>query len=528
MKPKFLLYGIVAMLAACDSEDNLSPERFHTVAPLTISTEIVTTRGSFDTGLKNDVEFKEGNAIGYYLFDKAGNDYSRYNSKTTAWNKKAVLKNSVWNIEESMTITDVPAKVVAYYPYQENSSSQSNTRAIPPTLRIIYPLTSINIESYPHNDGQQDYLWGESIDSVDSRQPNARIQFKHVLPHLTFEIQKSSSNADDVIYIRTATLKNSYDQGNTICTTGTLYENGSVRKSGTVGQTISNGYAVAVLLNKDEARTFDFLVIPPEVAEGSVVLSIEARKGTSGAFQYYDISLPATKWESGKRYTYPVTLNIEEAKHQSKETPGDKVYMGFYGDNGKPLYWASWNLGASKPEDYGGLYGWGDPTGEHKEHYYEYKKDDPFYMTDTLRCLTYYGGASPIDNISGTQYDVARALWGGAWRMPTSSEFDKLKTNSTYEWTTQNNVEGFKFTSKINGQSIFLPRSPKRYGNYLYWSEWNTINNTYYKGSDYWTANINTSERNRATMFYFSNSNSCWNARGSQRYTGLPIRPVTE
>lgn len=528
MRTKYLLYGLAVMLAACNTEDELSPEQNRTVAQLSITTEIVTTR-AFSTGLKNDVEFQEGNAIGFWLFDKNGKDYSSYTGETTAWNRKAVFKNSAWNIDAAMTLTDVPAKVVAYYPYKGVTASVAERRAIPPTLRLLHPITDINIASYAHNDGQQDYLWGESIDSVDSHRPNARLRFKHVLPRITFEVQKGTDNADNIIYLRSAILKNSTDDGNTICTTGKLLENGNVTKLNETGQSITNGYTAPVLLNNVETRNFDFLVLPTEVAEGSVILSIEVRKGSSGNFQYYDIAIPATKWESGKQYTYPVTLNITEHQQESGETPGEKVYMGFNGDNGKPLYWSSWNLGAKKIEDYGGLYGWGDPTGEHKEHCYEYKKDDPYYMTDKTKCLSFYGGSSPTNNISGVwDYDTAKRLWGGNWRIPTQNEFNLLKSNCTYVWTTLNNVYGMKFTSKTNGNSIFLPYAPERYGNYLSYSEWNTGEGTYYQGSNYWSSNLNTDDVTRAHMFNFSNGNSCWIAKGSERYAGLPIRPVSD
>lgn len=525
MNTKYILLSLVVLLTACsESEDILqNPEK----AQLTISTEIVTTR-AFSTGLQSDIEFKEGNAIGFYLFNKYGDDYSRYTNETTAWNRKAVYRNSGWVLEEAMTLTDVQAKVVAYYPYKEGSASKmiQYTRA-PSWLRVNQIIADIDIASYPHYDGQQDYLWGESTDSVDRYHPNARIQFKHVLPRITFEVQKSSDNATDNIYLRHAILKNSADNDNTICTTGELYENGQVNKVGATGQSITNGYTAPVLLNKGEVRTFDFLVLPTEVAEGSAVLRIEVRKGSTGQFQYHDISIPATKWESGKQYTYPVVVNIG-GEQQQEINPGEKVYMGFNGDNGKPLYWSSCNLGASKPEDYGGLYGWGDPTGEHKEHYYKYKKDDPYYMTDTQKCLSYYGGNNPPSNISGTSYDVARQKLGGNWRIPTRSEFNLLDNNCTCAWTTRNGVKGMLFTSKINNNTIFMPYSPSRYGNYLYFSGYNTVSGTYYEGMDYWCANLNSTNPDRASMFVLNNDNSCWIGSGNYRYAGLSIRPVTE
>lgn len=519
MNIKYILLGFAVLLTACSSDNDEFNITNANRTQLAISTEIVTTRAYFNTGLKNDVEFREGNAISLWLFDKNGDDYSRYTNETTAWNRKAVFKNSTWNMDETITLTDVPAKVVAYYPYQETSSSNSRTRATPHGLYITKPIADIDIASFAHGDGQQDYLWGESIDSVDSHHPNARIQFKHILPRITFEVQKSSDNATDEIYLRSAILKNSADNDNTICTTGKLYENGSVYKSDATGQSITNGYTAPVLLNKSETRTFDFLVLPTEVEKGSVILRIEVLKGTAGNFQYYDIPIPATKWESGKQYTYPVTLNIKESQQETKETPGEKVYMGFNGDNGKPLYWSSWNLGATKIEDYGGLYGWGDPTGEHKEHYESTYRSDSYYMTDTLKCLSYYGGISPLSTIAGKNYDYAHVKWGDGWRIPSNNEFWILLDNCDEEFVKVNGVEGIRYTSKVNGKKLFFPMAPIRYGN--------AIN----KGqqSFYWLCNINGNDKSMAGTFYIDTYwKNAWPTAGKKRYTGLPIRPVTE
>lgn len=526
MNTKYLLLGLGIVLTACSSDNDEFNATNVPKAQLTISTEIVSTRAYFNTGLKNDIEFANGNQIGYTLIESKR--YESYNEGE--YNFKAVYNNGQWEIEKPTYVSDKEGCVIAYYPY--------NTRYdyMPAFLASEYPLTTlhyvpIDISSYAHGDGQQEYLCGES-DVVSSASPMAKITFKHVLPRITFVVEKGSKNADDDIYLRSAILTNVTKAGNTICTKGEMnIRTGSVLKDNDGGGSITNSYTAPVLLDpKGETRTFDFLVIPTEVPKDSVILRIEARKGTNGDFKYYEIPIPATKWESGKQYTYPVTLNITEHQQESGETPGEKVYMGFNGDNGKPLYWSSWNLGAKKIEDYGGLYGWGDPTGNHKEHYYDnslYR--DQYYMQDSVTCLSYYGGFKPkYTNNSGTELDVARAKWKSQWRIPTSNEFSKLMSNCTYEWTTYNQVLGFKFVSKINGNSIFLPYAPNRIGSKEEYSEWNTVSGTYNQSTVYWTANVNEKEPFRSTVFYFGNSGYCWNARGAKRYEGLPIRPVTE
>ena len=78
-------------------------------------------------------------------------------------------------------------------------------------------------------------------------------------------------------------------------------------------------------------------------------------------------------------------------------------------DLGLSVKWAAYNVGASSPEEYGGLYGWADPTGEKK-------------ATNSSDSLS----GTPPFNISGTQYDIARAKWGEKWRLPTQQELKEL------------------------------------------------------------------------------------------------------
>ena len=172
-----------------------------------------------------------------------------------------------------------------------------------------------------------------------------------------------------------------------------------------------------------------------------------------------------------------------------------------YVDLGLSVKWATCNVGASSPEDYGNYYAWGEITTKTN------------YSSDN--CKT---SGKQMSNISGNaQYDAARANWGGSWRMPTKSEMQELIDKCTWTWTTQNGVNGYKVTSKTNGNYIFLPAAGCRNGSSLD-----------YAGSDclYWSSAPNESSSYGAYSLDFNSSNQ--GMSGIRRGNGLSVRPVIE
>ena len=104
------------------------------------------------------------------------------------------------------------------------------------------------------------------------------------------------------------------------------------------------------------------------------------------------------------------------------------------------LKWATCNVGASKPHNYGNYYAWGETTTKS-----EYTEENSVTM------------GQPMSDFSGNAtYDAARANWGSTWRMPTKAEMQELENNCTWTWTAQGGINGYKVTGP-NGNSIFLP-----------------------------------------------------------------------
>ena len=109
-------------------------------------------------------------------------------------------------------------------------------------------------------------------------------------------------------------------------------------------------------------------------------------------------------------------------------------------DLGLSVKWATCNVGASYPSDYGNYYAWGETITKRK-----YTKSNSWTYKKSM-----------ISIAGNSSYDAARANWGGTWRLPTANEFDELVKECTWTWTTQNGHNGYRVMGK-NGKSIFLP-----------------------------------------------------------------------
>ncbi len=167
--------------------------------------------------------------------------------------------------------------------------------------------------------------------------------------------------------------------------------------------------------------------------------------------------------------------------------------------------WASWNVGASAPEEYGGYYAWGETE---EKDYYDW---DTYTHCDGSRETCHHIG----DDIAGTEYDVAHVKWGGSWRMPTRAQQDELRENCTREWTQQNGVNGSRVTGP-NGNSIFLPAAGGR---------WRGYHN--YEGTNghFWSSSLNSDLEYGACYLGFVTYWWDWGNDRSRSY-GNSVRPV--
>lgn len=197
-----------------------------------------------------------------------------------------------------------------------------------------------------------------------------------------------------------------------------------------------------------------------------------------------------------------------------------------YVDLGLSVKWATCNIGATKPEEYGDYFAWGEV--EPKE---EYNWDTYKWATATwdshredwaLETLTKYctdSRCGTVDNkiVLYKEDDAAAVNMGGSWRMPTEEEQEELIDECTWTWTDDYNgtgVAGQIVTSKTNGNSIFLPAAGSRYGSHL-----EAGSNGYYWSSSFY------SDRSLWAYYLIFDSDNVYNF-DYDRYFGRPVRGV--
>ena len=185
-------------------------------------------------------------------------------------------------------------------------------------------------------------------------------------------------------------------------------------------------------------------------------------------------------------------------------------------DLGLSVKWAVHNIGASKPEEYGGYYAWGEIETKNDYCWSTYKWSNGTPNTMTKYCTDEEYGTVDNRTVLTSSDDVVTVKWGKKWRMPTEEEMRELFDECTRTWTTQNNVNGYVLIGP-SGKSIFLPAAGNRNGTDL------NLRGSY---GYYWSATLGEDGSLNASCFGIYDGG--WLSGEYNRYRGFTVRPVTE
>lgn len=186
------------------------------------------------------------------------------------------------------------------------------------------------------------------------------------------------------------------------------------------------------------------------------------------------------------------------------------------------LKWATYNVGASAPEEPGSYFAWGETEPKALYNWTTYKFQLETNWLGKIKRLSKYVTSTRLGVVDGKERlepedDAATVQWGERWRLPTRKEQDELRTNCTWTLTKLRGKNGYKVTSNTNGNSIFLPAAECLNGA--------SLSGDGFRGY-YLSSSLNSDDPYYAYILFFNSIYTDWYRGG--RYFGFSVRPVTE
>ncbi len=488
MKRQFLLYAtlVAGMVVSCSKEAIVEVSTDKNASTITTIDAVIadTDDGATKTVRKSDgkIYWNPGDEINVFF----GTDKGKFTSSNTEDAAKASFNGSI-TISSVIGMNegeDDDNCVWGLYPYNENA-----------TFDGTYVHTSLTNAQTGKAGSFADDLY-----ITLAKSNSFKLSFYNTLAGIKFSVQKEG--------IKTITF------------------------SGNNGEVLTGDFKLKF---GDDERP-----VVSEITNGKTSITLTPDGGTFTVGEYYYIVFAPTTFSKG--FSLKFTTNSEEGIYTYSKSISfprnnfgtlsnadkDVEYKSVreYVDLGLSVKWATCNVGASKPEDYGYYFAWGE-TSPKSDYLWSawstYKYCKGSYDTMTKYCYdSFYGynGFTDSKTVLDPEDDAAHVNWGGDWRMPTNAEFDELcnSSNCTWTWTTVNGVNGYKVVSKKSGYEgnyIFLPAAGYRYDASLH------LVGSY---GDYWSSSLFAGNPYDAYNLHFNSG--FYFTDYSDRYYGRSVRPV--
>ena len=458
------------MLCACTNETEessagneyvnsvrVSVERFKDDLPTTRTNHILTS-----TGL--DVQWAEGDALGIYPI---GGDQVKFPLSSGSASAFAYFDGGAWKLRSGV-------QYAAYYPFSKDNYTISQT-AIP----VNYTGQTQNGNNTTSHLGAYDFL------ACAASTPNANgeinLQMKHLGAILRFQLTMPKADSYKKVVLESSGAcfveKGRFDLTSATPAVSPTAISDSYTINLTNVSTTKNNETITIYAMAAPAKT------------GNMTVTVYSTDGWSK----YSANVDSKEFKAGGACTITANLTLADHDYVDLDLPSGTL-------------WATCNVGAEKPEDYGYYYAWGETSTKNSYYSSNYKwyngSDDSF---------TKYGE----NDVLYLSDDAAYVNWGSNWRMPNDYDFRELINthNTTTEKVTQNGVIGLKITSKSNGKSIFLPLAGFINGSTLNGAGTNAY---------YWSSETYDEER----VCYLHIQNGDVTVSDCSRYMGQSIRPV--
>ena len=510
MKKRFV-FGILAAFVVCSCQveeinETAKESTLEVIKEAKVFTAIIDdtttpeTRTSLDA--EGNVLWKQGDQVSIF----AGSTINEQYQVTDASDGKTAASLNKVSDPGFVAGTDIDHNV-AFYPYVSTAAIAKSASSY-----VISDITLPATQTYAKGSFGNGAF---PMAAVTGSTGDMNLKFKNVLGGLKLQLKGTASIAS--ISITGNNNEILYGAAELTVANG---DTPSINLTDASAKTVTLDCGAGVALDSETATPFIIALPPITMASGFTVIVTD----TEGK----QMEIKTTKSQTITRSSLlkmPVVVYV-----------GAAVIPDGCVDLGLSVYWASCNLGAGKPVEYGDYYAWGeiDPY---------YSSQDPLTWKDgktgynwasykwcngSSSTLTKYNTDSSRGNVDNKtvlepEDDVAHVKLGGKWRMPTEAEWTELKAKCSWTWVENYNGSGINgmLVKATNGNSIFLPAAGYRDGTYF--------RNTSSYRSMCWSSSLDTLNLYYACYFYFEHFESDKAGSGrSYRYWGLPVRPVSE
>ena len=422
------------MLCACTNETEessgeneyvnsvrVSVESFKDDLPATRTNHILTSTGM-------DVQWAEGDALGIYPI---GGDQVKFPLSSGSASASASFDGGAWKLRSGV-------QYAAYYPFSKENYTISQT-AIP----VNYTGQTPNGNNTTSHLGAYDFL------ACAASTPNANgdidLQMKHLGAILRLQLTMPKADSYKKVVLESNGTYCFVEKGRFDLTSATPAVYSTVK---------SDSYTIN-LTNVSTTRgneTITIYAMAAPAKTGNMTVTVYSTDG----WNKYSANVDSKEFKAGGACTITANLTLADHEYVDLDLPSGTL-------------WATCNVGAEKPEDFGYYYAWGETSTKSSYSSQNYK-----WYNGSYNSFTKYDDFDDLD----LSDDAAYVNWGSNWRMPTYDELEELIYSTTTEVVTQNGVKGLKITSTSNGKSIFLPAAGYMNGSSLagggengyYWS----------------------------------------------------------
>lgn len=515
MTKKLSYAAILALLAmsSCTNDDVLNSSKSEYVNSVRVTvedfiSESPATRTAYtvdNTGFH--FQWADGDALGIY---PVGGDQVKFPISSGDGSASAAFDGGAWKLRSEY-------QYAAYYPFSANNYTTSE-RALP----VSYTGQTQNGNGTTAHLGAYDYL--ACAATAPDGNGGVDLTMKHLGAFLRLQLTMPKADTYSSVVLESDGTK--FVTAGTFDLTATTPAITSTATSATYTINLTN----VATTEKNQMITVYAMVAPANLSNSNIKVTVHGTGQTT-----YVQTVAGKNFAARSAYNIPVG-NFPNGTNVIGENVSWEDYDPYIGheyvDLGLPngLKWATMNLGATTPEDFGNYYAWGEVIGYSKDENHLFNWENYKWCNGSSTSLTKYCVLSSFGTIDNKteldpEDDAAIVNWGGSWRMPTQEEFKELLRNCTCTWATKNGVEGISVASQVTGSSIFLPAVRYRRDN-IYNGD-----GRFFEGC-YWCSSIRTDDYNCcAEDFYIfydkTNPSRIERHYGSiERYLGIPIRAV--